>query len=100
MPIPTGTTQRIKLDEKDPSAKAETKEKKPRKPAVKNASFFLYKIEVGNLSLIDTFGTKAEIRQAYGEALDSGLSEAELVGFKGRYLDFTVTEKKRRVTVQ
>lgn len=89
-----GRGMKPKLHEK------ETKEKKPRGVAVKNAMFFLYKKDVGNLSLIDSFRTEVDIRYAYEKALDEGIPEEELIGIKGRYLEFEVKEKKRRITVR
>lgn len=82
------------------------REKKPRRVAVKNASFFLYKLveEPGKagkcLVLIDSFTEEIALRLAYEKALDEGIPEEHLEGFKGRRLVFAVKETKRRITVR
>lgn len=93
------------LDEKEMKEKLPTGSgtaKKPRRATVKNASFFLYKTTISSddLSPMGSFETKADICKAYGKALDGDVFQDNLVGFKSRLLEFTVTEKKRKVAVR
>lgn len=78
------------------------KEKKSRRITVKNASFFLYKKDNtdGSLFQIGSYQMEVDIRGAYEKALDEGILEKDIVGFKGRPLEFTVTEKKRKIAVR
>jgi len=79
-----------------------TKQKKPRRVAVKNPSFFLFKkiSENGDLSPIGFYETESEVHEAYERTLDAGTPQDGIRGFKGRVLDFEVTETKRRITVR
>lgn len=79
----------------------EVKEKKPRRVTVKNAKFYLYKIvDNGNLSSIASSDTELDIIIAYEHALDKGIPEERLVGYKGRLLDFAVKHTKRLIRVR
>lgn len=70
------------------------KQKKPRRVAIKDASFFLFKriSEDGDLSPIGSYQTEPEIRGAYKNALDRGVSQEDIRGFKGRVLEFKVED--------
>lgn len=87
------------LSEKNLSAKAETKQKKPRRIAIRDASFRLYKInkDNGSLSRMGVFETLPEIVGAYGKALDEGIPQEQLEGHKTKILKFRVREIERRV---
>lgn len=92
---------RFEVDETEVPTKAKTKEKKPRGVAVRDASFFLFKIlDSENLSPIGSYGTESEVREAYENTLDGGILEEDIRGFKGRVLKFEVKETKRRITVR
>lgn len=91
-----------KLPDSSFPPEGDPKQKKPRKVTVKNARFFLYKRYDDNedLSPMDSFEAEIDLRIAYAKALDEDIPENLLVGFKGRFLEFKVTEKKRKVAVK
>jgi len=80
--------------EDEKQAKKATKEKNP--------TYFLYKKieENGDLSLIGSFNTEIDLRLEYAKSLDKDIPEEQLVGFKGRFLEFSVKETKRRIVVK
>jgi len=83
---------RLEGDEK------ESKQKKPRRVTIRDASFFLYKKgDNGDLSPIGSFETMPDILRGYRKALDDGVPQEQLVGHKTRVLRFKVREIERRV---
>lgn len=98
-----------KPDSKHPEPEA--KVKKERKPVIKKGLFYLYKEEIGidpedpvadhsHLVEIGSYETIAQIQEAYRMALEKGIPENQLKGYKARRLQFAVKQSETKITVK
>lgn len=77
------------------------KAKRQRRIGVKNPSLFLFKKRNDGLAdYIGSYETISRIQEAYEKALDEGNHIEELFGIKGRFLEFKITEAKRKIRIK